>query len=122
MTGAAACLGGGGGGGGSPLTVSIVGGTYVAAYGSSYTFPTNTVTVVGGTGPFTYLWGETDDGGGTWSSGGTTASYAPAVSRVKSGGNYSSASYTCTVTDSLGNKGVSNIAVYTYFNLNGAFS
>ncbi|MGI8840981.1 MAG: hypothetical protein ACR2F8_09430 [Caulobacteraceae bacterium] len=100
------------------LAATIAPGPFVGAGpSSSNTFPTNHVTVTGGSGSFTYLWTETDNGGAGWSSGGTAATYAPKVSGV---GDGSSASYTCTVTDTrYGLSAPSNRASYFWRNISG---
>ncbi|MGI8841254.1 MAG: hypothetical protein ACR2F8_10835 [Caulobacteraceae bacterium] len=99
----------------SGRTATINPGPFVGAGPSGFnTFPTNYVTVTGGSGSFTYLWTETDDGGAGWSTGGAAATYAPRVTGV---GDASSASYACTVTDTqYGITAPSNRASYFWRN------
>ena len=93
------------------FTVSINPGLSIISNATSYAFPPNTVSVSGGTGPFTYLWRETDDGLAHWSlSGPGNPSVILTASGFRSG---SSANLTCTVTDtSNGNSVTSNPAYY----------
>ncbi|MBA3812376.1 MAG: hypothetical protein H0X27_12175 [Caulobacteraceae bacterium] len=101
------------------LAASITGGT-ISASGpsSSHTFPANAVTATGGSGSYSYLWSETDDGIGTWTSGGTGASFAPSVSGVPGGDDsFSRANYSCTVTDTVTHATVtSNVTIYKWIN------
>ncbi len=100
------------------LTATITGGLVSASGASgSHTFGANTVVVTGGSGSFTYLWSETDDGNGTWNSGGTGTSFAPSVSGVPGGSESSTAHYTCTVTDTVYHiNTTSNVASYRWTN------
>lgn len=100
------------------LAASITGGT-ISASGPSpnHTFGANTVTVTGGSGSYSYLWSETDDGVATWTTGGTGPSFSPGVSGVPGGGETARASYTCTVTDTVTHAtAASNVAVYRWTN------
>ncbi len=94
---------------------------YVCASGptGNYTFVQNTVSITGGSGSYAYQWAETDDGLGTWSTGGTGASFAPSVANVIPQ-NSSSATYTCTVTDTVsGKQATSNSVAYSYTHTGG---
>jgi hypothetical protein len=109
-----ASSGGGGGGGGGGLTASIPPGPfYAVAARNQYTFGSNLCSVSGGTGPFTYQWAYTlapNSDPGTWTTG-TAASLIVTASGVSA---TSIALYTCTVTDSLMNKAVSNTAQFAF--------
>lgn len=118
MTGAAALLSGKVA---TSFSASIGPGVQASGPSSSHTFPTNTCTVSGGVGPFTYAWSQTNDGlGETWSTG-TSATLAPAVSGVTIDQFIGAATYICTVTDTGagGAKAVSNGAYYRWFNTKG---
>jgi len=79
----------------------------------THTFAANTVTVTGGSGSYTYLWSGGGNGG-TWSTGGTAASFSPSVSKVF---EVSVAQYSCTVTDTVHNvQATSNTATYQWTN------
>jgi len=96
------------------VSVTIGGGSYQTG-ASSISFPTNTATVVYGSGSYTYLWSDTNDGDGTWVTGGTGSTFAPSVSGLKAlRGCGSSAQYTVTVTDTVTHRtATSNSAGYT---------
>jgi hypothetical protein len=98
------------------LSCSISAGSSANGSTASHTFGGNTVTVVGGIGPFTYQWHESDDGAGTWAAGGTSATQTVSVSGVFGGGNSSTATYYCVVTDTGagGNTATSGTASYTW--------
>lgn len=106
------------GGGGNPLTVSINGPAfYVAGNTSSHTFSTNTVSISGGTGPYTEAWSCTSDAFGSWTASGTGTTFTPSVSHVTIE-NSSTGTLTCTVTDTgTGNVQTSNSVPYTYYHL-----
>ena len=94
---------------------------YACASGptGNYTFAQNTVSITGGSGSYTYRWAETDDGLGTWSTAGTGASFTPTVANVIPQ-NSSSATYTCTVTDTVsGKQATSNSVAYSYTHTGG---
>ncbi len=104
------------------FSCSIGVGAQASGYSSSYTFGANTCIVTGGSGTFTYAWSEHDDGFATWtSSASTSAASAPSVSRVTAALYTSSASYVCTVTDTVsGAVIVSNVAGYSWTNIKGS--
>jgi hypothetical protein len=80
------------------LTASIGPGVAASGPSATETFGVNSCTGSGGSGSYTYVWSPSGGGvGGTWTSG-ATAGFAPSVSNVPNGG-FSSASYSCTVTD-----------------------
>ena len=102
---------------GVPFGVTIGPGGVSSGSLTSHTFGANTVTVVGGVGPFTYLWTETDDATGTWSIlNGTTASASARVTGLASGLD-SQCSLSCQVTDTGTGKVVTapTTPVYHYF-------
>jgi len=79
----------------------------ITGYGSStssidITTGVVTVSVDGGTAPFSYAWARTDGGGGSWSAivptGASTAFKALAIA----GGADATSEFTCTVTDANG--------------------
>ena len=106
------------------MSVSIGAGSSSSANASGFTFAANTITVTGGSGSFTYLWSNTNDGHGTWTTGGTGASFSPAVSGVTGGtGCVSTANYPVTVTDTVTHATAnSNVAIYTFTNTGKACS
>ena len=96
------------------FAVSIGAGSYQAGAGSGFTWPPNTVSVIGGSGSFTYLWRETDDGGATWTIAGSTTPTATLI--VSHCYLYSAASLTCTVTDTVSGTSVTSApSDYSYF-------
>jgi hypothetical protein len=102
------------------LTVSIEAGSTVQNGTEGFTFPPNTATVTGGSGSYTYLWSDTNDGGAKWFAGGTSQSFSPRVIEPITC-NFSQASYTVTVTDKVtGATVTSNGAFYIYNNIGGA--
>lgn len=102
----------------SGLAATINGPSFFAvAEDRSYDFGDNSCTVAGGTSPYTYAWSVTSDSFGTWSTGGTGASFDVTVSDVLPT-NLTVATYVCTVTDNVGNTAVSNSARYSYLNFN----
>lgn len=110
------------GGGGAGLHVSITAGTTAIGTTGSHAFPANTCTATGGTGPYAYLWTETDDGFGNWTiTGSTTSTGTPHVGGVFPA-NTSIASVVCTVTDSSIPALVqtSNVANYEFFHYSNA--
>jgi hypothetical protein len=95
------------------LSVSIGAGYNEVVKERNFTFAPNTATVSGGSGSYTYLWTETDNGVGVWNSGGTAASFAPTAKGVQTGCYVASAAYKVTVTDTqTGQTAVSNEADY----------
>jgi len=96
------------------VAVTIGAGSYQTG-GASISFPTNSATVVYGSGSYTYVWSNTNDGDGTWTTGGTSSTFAPSVSGLKAlKGCGSSATYTVTVTDTVTHRtATSNGASYT---------
>ncbi len=102
----------GGGGGGGTLTVTIGAGTSAGSVNGNHTFPMNTFAASGGTGPYVGTWSNTNDGYGSWNSG-TGATFTPIVTHMGPG-DRSTATYVCSVVDSLGATGKSNNAVYTF--------
>lgn len=94
----------------------------LAGQGGSGTFVLTGV-VVGGVGPFTYLWSAAGTSGGAWTTGGTTLVYNAGVSGVSGSGGEGNASYTLTVTDTgaANKKTASNTLSLTFINLSGGF-
>jgi hypothetical protein len=96
------------------LAVSIGDGSFARSGAMVFTFPSNSATVTGGSGSYTYIWSNTNDGNAVWS-GGSGQSFAPQVTIGGPNCNESRASYTVTVTDTVtGNMATSNAAVYFY--------
>ena len=106
------------GGGGGSWSASITSGSASAGTAGTHTFALNTCTVTGGVGPFTYLWSNTNDGFGTWNTGGTAATFTPHVGGMAGSDDTSVATYICTVTDTGAGSVmvISNNAVYQYTN------
>ena len=102
------------------LGVTIGGGASGSGHSASHIFSGNSATVTGGSGSFTYLWSNTNDGFGTWTTGGTASSFAPSVSGVAGSCTISSATYTVTVTDTVTHQTkTSSGALYTWTNSSG---
>jgi YD repeat-containing protein len=95
--------------------------TYICASGpengTTFSGLAVSVTVTGGSGSYTYLWTAGNiSGPGTWTTGGTTSSFTPAVTSVKAGLD-AQATYTCTVTDTVtGKQATSNGVLYMWTN------
>ena len=122
MTGACVAMGfspGSSGGGPGSFSCSIDGGPFFASGAPiNHTFSPNTVTIVGGTGPFTAQWFVASDANGTWSTG-TGTTFTPVVTNAFLD-ETTSALYTCVVTDTATSAtATSNGAAYTYFNTYG---
>lgn len=104
----------------NPLVATIGPGASESGAFTSHTFAANTASVTGGSGSYSYLWTNTPDGVGTWTTGGTGTSFAPHVSNVTvTTVCVSSATHWVTVTDtSTHAAAVSNSVVYTWRNIN----
>ena len=104
----------------NPLAATIGPGASEGGAFTSHTFAANTASVTGGSGTYSYLWTNTPDGVGTWTTGGTAATFAPHVSNVTvTTVCVSSATHRVTVTDtSTHATAVSNSVVYTWRNIN----
>jgi len=110
---------------GAPVAPSATIGAGANASGnaSGYSFPANSgVIVTGGSGSYTYLWSNTNDGNGVWTTGGASTTFAPAVSGVTlATGCISTAKYSVTVTDTVSHlNATSNTASYTWTNTGSA--
>ena len=97
--------------------------TYACASGPgrthTFTGQSATVSVTDGSGSYTYLWTAAGNNEGTWSSGQTTVSVTPAVSAVLMS-NTATATYTCTVTDTVTHQqATSNGVYYQWMNTSG---
>jgi len=97
----------------STLTVTISAGVRLSGPTGSHSFPTNTFSVLGGTGPYVGTWSNTNDGVGTWNGPSTGTSFIPRVSGMGDG-DISVATYICTVVDAYGSTGISNTATYSW--------
>ena len=84
----------------------------------------NAVSIFGGSGSYPYLWSNTNDTFGTWTTRGTTSSFTPSVSGVTlATGRFSTAPYKVTVTDTVTHVVfASNIADYTWRNTSASCS
>lgn len=104
----------------NPLVATIGPGASESGAASAHTFAANTASVTGGSGSYSYLWTNTPDSVGTWTTGGTGVAFAPHVSNVAvTTICVSSATHWVTVTDtSTHATAVSNSVVYTWRNLN----
>lgn len=78
-------------------------------------FPPATVTVIGGSGVYTYNWQFTAIIGGIWSTtGGTTATATPSISGIAPGGEGEASLY-CDITDTnTGQTATTALKPYTY--------
>ena len=95
------------------LSVTISQGFVTRGTSMMFSYPANSAAVTGGSGSFTYLWTDTNDGFGTWSNG-SGPTFGPVV-MIPVPGNPSLAKYMVTVTDSItGETAVSNVARYLY--------
>ena len=99
------------------ISATISGGVTLSGATNSHAFGTNTVSITGGIGPFTYQWHESDDFQGVWTAAGTGITQTVNVSGVSST-NTSAASYYCTVTDTgTGLTATTNTANYGWTHL-----
>jgi len=100
------------------ISVSIPAGETGSFALSSHTFNTHAATVAGGSGSFTYIWQNTNDGNGVWNTGGTASSFTPSVSGVTlATGCVSTATYSVVVTDTVTHlTATSNTATYQWTN------
>ena len=97
---------------------TVSAGATASGASASHTFGVNAVSITGGSGSYTYLWSNTNDTFGTWTTGGTSSSFTPGVSGVTlATGCFSTAHYKVTVTDTVTNVVfASNLANYTWRN------
>ena len=97
------------------LTVGIAAGVNQSGIIGTHAFGTNSATVSGGLGPFTYQWHESDDALGVWTAAGTSSTQSISVSGVLGGGNSSVSNYYCVITDTAtGNAATTNTATYQW--------
>jgi hypothetical protein len=83
---------------------------YSASGGSIYiTTESATVTVSGGTAPYTYAWVPLDSG---WAAIDPSHATTPFRSPLLGTGENASTTFTCTVTDALGRTASANVEVY----------
>jgi hypothetical protein len=95
------------------LSVTIGEGSEVRSSSRTFTFGPNTAVATGGSGSYSFVWTNTNDGLGRWT-GGAGQSFSPQAT-ISVDCNVSSAVYTATVTDMVtGAKAASNTATYTY--------
>lgn len=98
------------------LSASINSGSSHTGTATSFNFGSNSVTIVGGIGPFTYQWHESDNGQAVWTPPGTSSSQGIVASSITIG-TTASASYYCVVTDTAtGVTATTNTASYIYIN------
>lgn len=91
---------------GSGLTLDVTPVAYGAAatnFATTVTTSTVTVTVTGGTAPYTFAWERTDDVLGDWSIASPTAQSTAFRKGLVSPGDNETAYFACTVTDANGN-------------------
>lgn len=102
-----------------PLDVSAPGNAYgSAANAAAVTVSTNsvTVTVEGGTPPYTYAWAKTGGDGGDWAAASPSSGTTSFRRTLVGAGDTYIAYFACTVTDSRGQVGVSNSVEATVYN------
>ena len=99
-------------------TATIGAGAVATGAASGHTFGTNSVTITGGSGSYTYAWSNTNDGFGTWATGGAASTFTPSVSGVTPTTScVSAAHYKVTVTDTVTHVVfASNVANYKWTN------
>ena len=98
----------------SSLAVTILAGAVASGHSSNNAFGANTATPVGGIGPFTYQWHESDDTLGAWMAQAASQSQTVSVLGVTLT-NTSAATYYCVVTDTAtGKTATSATALYQW--------